>query len=1343
MEQKRKGTYVSLHNHSEYSNLRLIDSTNRYKRSIDYCWELGLGGIAMTEHDCLSGSLKFWNAWRAKLDKEWEALGIDGDKPDYEELSRIFDFKAIIGNEIYLSAEGLDGESIKAEDADRHFYHLILLAKDKEGLQQLRLLSSAAWKRSFMFKGLQRVPTYPSDLRSIVKGGHLICSTACLGGYVANRWKEAIAAKNGGDITEAQNQLSRLQEYCSEMEGIFGKGNFFIELQPNREGSEQNQYNQFMLRAFGSKYPFIFTTDSHYLKASEKKVHAAFLNSKSSSERELADFYDFTYFMSEQEVRELMPYASDEQFKNMVTNTRKIGEMCSYYSFERKPVIPMVDFEHFDEYKEDLDFFDVNDMDSYPTMKHHILEGNRSEQYLMELIAHGYIKKQQDDWNHDVYFARLEEELSTISAISKSLNQDMENYFITINKLVELMWQAGSLVGPSRGSAGASLILFLLEVIQIDPIKLDLPFFWRFMHPSRPDMADVDIDTETGKRQAVFDLSRNYFVKRGGDVVNVCTFGTEGTKSALKTAARGLDIDDDLVSYVTKMVPNSRGFDWTLSECYSGNGDDRQPISAFIEVMNQNPEWWELACAIEGLVTRLGVHASGVVCVNGDMNEYCSYMKTGKGQLVTAMELHDADLCGLIKYDYLTVSALDRIHQCMNYMLESGRMEWQGDLKSTYLKYLDPNTVLDYDTAEMWEMAAEGKISSLFQFDTVQGGQCMRKTRPQSLKQIAVANSLTRLMCDEGDQPIDIFVKHKLAPELWYSEMTEFGLNEDEQQLLTKYLGEKCGVADSQEVVMQLSMDPHISNFTMSEANKLRKTIAKKQFDQIEKVHALFNEKGLAAGTRQVMLDYVWNKQFKLSFGYSFSTVHTTGYSIIAVQEMNLAYHYPIIYWNCACLSVDASAVNDNDFENLIDQDVIVVNEDVEKKTINKMDYSKIATALSRVRKYCNISLPDINKSKLGFTPIEETNTILYGLKGISKVTDPAIEEIMKYRPFTSLDDFLTRTTKKVVSKDKVINLIKCGAFNQIEGTSTEEVLKKYIRKTSEPKSNLTMQNANGLIDAGLFPLSLDYQCQVYKVTKEFRKNRNAAKTHYFGDKIAIPTDKATMWKQIIKDSGCVVERIENRPAISSNMWDMFYTREMAKLKSFLTANLASVLQQYNDKLFQDEWDKYCQGGQLEWQLDSMNFFFDGHPLTNVVNDLPVRADRVDEIVEGEEDGQFVIKGKIIPKMKLFTLAGTVIDRDNTKSLVTIQNFDGNVVTMKVYKNLYAMLSKDDESTGEESFFEKGVHLLVTGIQRGATFVPKTYKNTGRDAVMRIRVTRDDDGSYHFGTLEGKTPEEA
>ena len=856
--------YYSIHAHSEFSNMKVIDSINRYDRSVNYAWDLGLSGIAMTEHDCVSGALKYLKVYKKKLEAEWRKIhGEEEELPSYEEISKELDFKPILGNEIYLSEEGLTektNDEWTKEGRPGHFWHLILLAKDAEGFKQIKQLSSAAWRRAW-FRGILRTPTYPSDLFKFVKGGHLICSTACLGGYVANQVRKILTGENTvADKAQLDNHLSIMQD-------LFGRGNFYIELQPNDEvwGVEQNAFNKYMLEHYWGKYPFVFSTDAHYLNPDEREIHKAFLNSKSSKDREVDSFYHYAYIMSQDEVRNLMPYVSDEQFESMVKNTKTIMDMCHFYELSQKQVVTKVEYVH--NYEEDIEVFAAVDKEKYPNFGYYLDSKDVTDHYLLQLVAHGFIHKYRENWDVEKYYARLEEEFWTIKEVSERMGQNMGDYFISMAKMIDIMWnEANSLVGPSRGSAGALLINFLLGITQMNPVEMELPFVWRFLHPSRPDMPDIDVDTESDKRQKVFLEVQKYFNSIGGDVVNICTFGTEGTKSAIKTAARGLNIDDDVVTYVTSMVPNERGFDWPLHDCYYGNEDEnRAPIRAFVEEMNKYPRLWELASNIEGLVTRLGVHASGVVAVNGDFVDHNSFMKTTKEQIVSAFDLHDSEEMGLIKYDFLTVSALDRIRQTMNYMLEDGTIEWQGSLRDTYNKYLSPE-VLDYDSEEMWDMVGEGKISSLFQFDTLVGSQAIKNIQPRSLYELAASSSLMRLMSD-GELPLEKYARYKRVPVLWYDEMRDRGLTTDEVQVMEKYLKKKFGVGESQEVIMQIVMDPQISGFTMQEANKLRKTIAKKQFREIDKVKELFFTKGHELGTSDNLLKYIWEVQISAQLG--------------------------------------------------------------------------------------------------------------------------------------------------------------------------------------------------------------------------------------------------------------------------------------------------------------------------------------------------------------------------------------------------------------------------------------------------------------------------------------------
>ena len=159
-----KRDYFSIHAHSEYSNLKVIDSTNRFSRMMDYAWDIGLSGIAMTDHDCISGAIKYIKTYKKKVEKEWRKLHPEEELPSFQQIADELDFKPILGNEIYLSEEGLCEENMYSG----HFWHLILLAKDAEGFKQIKQLSSAAWRRAW-FRAILRTPTYPSDLFKFVQ----------------------------------------------------------------------------------------------------------------------------------------------------------------------------------------------------------------------------------------------------------------------------------------------------------------------------------------------------------------------------------------------------------------------------------------------------------------------------------------------------------------------------------------------------------------------------------------------------------------------------------------------------------------------------------------------------------------------------------------------------------------------------------------------------------------------------------------------------------------------------------------------------------------------------------------------------------------------------------------------------------------------------------------------------------------------------------------------------------------------------------------------------------------------------------------------------------------------
>ena len=1222
------------------------------------------------------------------------------------------DFKLILGNEIYVTREGLTAET---HESGEKFYHCILLAKDEIGHRQLRELSSRAWSRGYV-KFIMRTPTYLSDIDEIVGAnpGHLVCTTACLGGMPGTFF--------------TTGQIERIDPILVALQSLFGENNFFIELQPSHM-KDQLEYNKYMVENYWDKYNFTVATDSHYLKKDEREIHKTFLNSKDSKgNREVDEFYASAYMMSGVEIHDYMDkYLGTEYVNTMMSNTVTVAEQCSMYSLDCPQIVPKIRYEW--DRRDEEKYLTIKEFcNGYENMEYYFNDSPcEADKYLAYLLAEGYFKRIGSEYKQE-YFERLEEELGTFKAISENIKQPLSDYFNTMAKIIDIVWSDGdSLVGPGRGSGCGSLINYLLGITQLDPLRQELAMpFWRFLHPSRPELPDIDFDTEALKRSKILKAVTQYFNSIGSEVINVCTIGTIKTKSAIRTAGKSLEMDDAVINYIVSLVPNERGNDWTLEQCMYGD-EEHQRIGQFSSQMNLYPQLWKVANRISGLVSNLSVHASGVLILNGSVTEHNSIMKTSRKVMVTAWDLHDSEQMGALKYDFLTVQAIDKIRTCMNLLLEDQKIDWQGNLRSTYDKYLIP-AVLDYKNQDMWKMVGDEKIIELFQYDTAQGSKAARLIKPQSLKDLAAGNSVLRLMSDEGEQPLDTFAKYKANLSLWYQEMVKYKLNNEEQKLMEKYLLPVYGVAPSQELMMQLAMDINIAGFSVKEANKLRKAVAKKKKELVDECHELFYTKGRELGTREELLDYVWNVQIHRQVGYSFSDLHTTAYSTIALQEMNLNYYYPPIYWGCACLNVNANAVNEGDYEFLLNEEIMDIEEDDEEAKSGKVAYDKVAEAISKFTQY-KIVPPDINTARMGFIPKVETNEIMFGMKGINKIGDELILNIIAHRPYKSLKDFTERMVedgKKLISKDKVINLIKAGCFDQIEGKNREEIMKDYIGTLIEKHKTLDLRNFLKLIRYDLVPESLNKEKGIFLFTKEARKNKDG-KGFYELDDIMVAWYKKWMQQDPLYVDGTY--------KINASKWDGIYNSGLDPARKWIKDNKEALIETIYEKEWFDEWNKYASGNGLQWELDSMNFYHSGHPLYDL--ELPFEYVTINDLKENDFDGYWTIKGEQVPKLNLKTIVGTVLVKNKKQNIVTLSTPDG-IIKVKCYKQQFAKYDKvitdEEEEIIQDSFFEKGVHLKLTGILRDHMFIPKVYKKVGVEPIERIVL--NDDGKFDY--LEDK-----
>ena len=296
-------------------------------------------------------------------------------------------------------------------------------------------------------------------------------------------------------------------------------------------------------------------------------------------------------------------------------------------------------------------------------------------------------------------------------------NAHWSAYFLNLQKNIDLCWEAGSLVGPSRGSGGGFILLYVLGITQINPLLEETRcYHWRFLNPDRVSVLDIDTDIEGSKRGNVLKKFRQFY---GEDrVSNVITFKTEKSKSAILTAARGLGIDNDIAQYISSMIPSDRGQLRSLNQCMYGDKENGwAPISQFVAEMTENyPELWEVASKIEGLVCGYGSHAGGIIFVDEPFTETTALMKTPDNTTITAFDLHDCESCSLIKIDILSIEALDKIHNCLDLLIQQGYIPDYGNLKENYERTIGIYN-LERNSPEMWKMVWNYEIQSLFQME--------------------------------------------------------------------------------------------------------------------------------------------------------------------------------------------------------------------------------------------------------------------------------------------------------------------------------------------------------------------------------------------------------------------------------------------------------------------------------------------------------------------------------------------------------------------------------------------------------------------------------------------------
>lgn len=1218
---------LRIHNHTNYSNMRLKDSNLFLEDLLEHSNECKIDLVAITDHECLSSHIKAMN-----LRKNYK------------------DMKIALGNEIYLVNRKIH-DDLRAKNEKIKYYHFILVAKNKKGYELLRRLSSEAWEGVYSYRRMERVPTFMDTLQKYLSmeeyKGTLIGSTACLGGMLADK------------ILKDEDYLPFLR-WCKK---LFGD-DFYLEMQPSNS-EEQKKVNETILE-INKKYniPYTISTDTHYKSKDDKVEFFSFINSQ-DGDREVEDFYDTTYIMSDKELEEFFP-------REIIDKANEYGEeiynKIEDFDMFHSPILPPVFIR---------EGFDNNWVSMFtgrmdlPYIQKFLCSPYEVDRYYLKLIEEGYtIRGGEHDKTLEI--SRIEEELEQVWGLSENLGERISKYHVAIKQFIDLIWEV-SLVGPGRGSACCFYLNYLIDIVQVNPLDYNLPW-WRYMQKDKVELSDYDGDSESSKRDLIVELLQEKYGK--DNVLSFCTFSTEGAKSIIDSTCRGLGIDKDIANNLKGMVTVIRGKAYTIEQMFYGDEIEKiPPNKKFIEEVAKYPDLKESLLKNAKLIKGRSQHASGLIITEEPYWKHSALMKTKKGIRVTQYEASDSEQCSAVKIDALTVSFLDRMRTCFDILVEEGIIKWEGSLRETWNKHFHPK-VLNTTSKKIYQPLYELSMSNAFQFTSAIGMNALTKLKATTFSDIYNGNSLMRLQEVDGRNPLDRYVLFKENPHLWEKEMVDYGLNEEERLLMHELFDEDNGVMSSQEKLMLSSIK--ICGYTVAEANSLRKSISKKSEEKQKKERAKLFQRGKGLGRSEKLMDYYWNYQIAFSLGYAFSVPHTICYSYILMQGLNMFVKYGRVYWDLANLIVDAGLVGEK-----------------EKNT----NYDKLVSAIGKLN---NVLPCDINKSSLDFKA--EGDYIRYGFRPVAGLDKDALSTILENAPYKSFDDFLDRVyyTKKLKEK-KIITLIKTGSFDCFN-SDRRALMVYFIEKALPVRKTLSMVQ---------FPTLRPY-IEGFEKEKEIYDFRNK-----IIGKNKIKITKEIEEEFLINYSANVAYEVTDKGLIIDvKSFDKYYNGEVIKLKEHLkTKEMCELFARLQRR---DMWRENCLGNTSSWEMEVYYSYFGIHELDLMPIDEYFNLENFFDMNEQPEVERYYKKTidgeqKEFPIYKITRIGGTVIAKDRDRHYVTLLTKEG-VVNVKLNKGQYAYYTAKYE--GDGSWFERGNILIITGYRKGLNFNAKAPK--GGNSITKV-----------------------
>ena len=628
--------FTHLHVHTEYS---LLDGSNKIKEYVDRVKALGMDSAAITDHGVMYGVIDFYRAARA--------AGIN----------------PILGCEVYVAPGSRFDREVGSGD-DR-YYHLVLLAENNQGYSNLMKIVSKGFVEGFYYK--------PRVDLSLLEKYHegIIALSACLAGEVARFLTR-------GMYEDAKKAALRYQD-------IFGKGNFFLELQDHGIPEQQNVNQQLLKMHRETGIELVATNDVHYTLAEDAQPHDVLLclqTGKKLADEDRMRYEGGQYYVkSPEEMERLFPYAPEA-----LENTHKIAQRCH------------VEIE-----------FGVTKLPKFD-----VPEGYTSREYLNELCFRGLEERYQPVTEE--LKERLNYELSTIR------NMGYVDYFLIVWDFIKYARDHDIMVGPGRGSAAGSLVAYTLGITQLDPIRYDL-LFERFLNPERVSMPDIDVDFCFERRQEVIDYVRR---KYGDDcVVQIVTFGTLAARGVIRDVGRVMDLPYAQVDTIAKMIPQELNI--TIDKALQMNPE----LKKVYEDQKEIHDLIDTAKRLEGLPRHTSMHAAGVVISQKDVSEYVPLSRASDGSIVTQFTMTTLEELGLLKMDFLGLRTLTVIQNAVHLIEQDAGVK------------LDMQHI-DYNDKKVLDSLGTGRSDGVFQLESAGMKNFMKELKPQSLEDVIAGISLYR-----------------------------------------------------------------------------------------------------------------------------------------------------------------------------------------------------------------------------------------------------------------------------------------------------------------------------------------------------------------------------------------------------------------------------------------------------------------------------------------------------------------------------------------------------------------------------------------------------------------------